>query len=214
MRRIAKVESTASLVRSFPALWKAACRNPFLLGVRDGSLPRAALESWLVQNSHFLDGLFTAQARILALAPRADRVLLTEGLRDVLDYLAWHERRRRVAGIDPDEPVHPVCRAYVDFLLTLGFEPYPVGLVALWAQYAVYLEGWRRADPPAMPFRDVVRTWVSPRYAALVRRMRRAADTALAAAAASERERAKRAFELVLHYEIDFWIMTMAAPRA
>jgi formylaminopyrimidine deformylase / aminopyrimidine aminohydrolase len=57
------------LVRHADA-WARATRSPFLDAVRDGSLPPAVFDTWLVQDAHFLGDLLRFQARLLARAPR------------------------------------------------------------------------------------------------------------------------------------------------
>jgi thiaminase len=42
--------SVADLPLRHPDQWARATRHPFLGGVRDGSLPRAAFNTWLAQD--------------------------------------------------------------------------------------------------------------------------------------------------------------------
>lgn len=47
-----------------------ATRHPFLVAVRDGTLPGEALDAWLVQERRFVRDLLWSQARLPARAPR------------------------------------------------------------------------------------------------------------------------------------------------
>jgi len=205
--------TTATLLKRHAPLWKVTCRNPFLVGVRDGSLPVDTFNRWLVQDRHFVEGLFPAACRITAAAPRKDRETLLTGLRSLLGHLAWFDRTLAARGLDPATPIHPVCRAYVDYVISLGFQPYAVSLVALWAQYRAYRDAWAWARTCAPKFRSVVRNWYSAEYGSFLRDLGRAADAALADASSREIESAEQAILDVARYELAFWVMTMDPRR-
>lgn len=207
-----RARSPQALLRAHRDLWRLANRNPFVLGVKDGSLSKAAFERWLVQDRHFADGLFVAQSRVLAMAPREDRALLLGGLQALAAELAWFESKLRARRFDSDGPIHPVCRAYVDYLQTLAFVPYPAAIVAVWALERAYLEAWSHARPGAKPYRDCVERWTSAFFARYVRGLERAAAAALRGASTRESAQAEAAFVQVVLYELDFWSMTLEAP--
>ncbi len=201
--------TTSSLLRRHAPLWKVTCRNPFVGGVRDGSLPVEVFDRWLVQHDLLADRLFTATCRIAADAPERDRAVLLEILRRLDRFLAWFDRMLRERGLDPDASMHPVCRAYADYTVALGFEPYPVSLTALWTQLRAYRDAWKWAHPGAPKFRGVVRHFYAPPYEPVLRELTRAADAALAAASSRDVGRAEEAFLDVARYELAFWVMTM-----
>ncbi len=204
--------TTSTLLRQHAPIWKVTCRNPFVGGIRDGSLPTEIFNRWLVQDRHFVDGLFPATCRLAAAAPLKDRHVLVEALRNMLDYLSWFDLALAARGLDAGAPMHPVCRAYVDFVVSLGFEPYPVALVAFWAQYRAYRDAWAWARPGASRFRSVVRNWYSPRFDRFLRDLTRAADAALAEATPRVVRRANEAVVDVARYELAFWVMAIDQP--
>lgn len=204
-----KPPTTESLIRKHRALWRVTCSNPFVIGVRDGSLPLPTFERWLEQDRHFLDGLFVASARVLALAPERDRRLMVDALRVAHEQLVWFDKLLVERGLDPAAPVQPVCRAYCDYLSSLAFEPYTVGIVAIWTQYRAYLEAWSAARPGAKKFRPLIRQWASSAFVQFERRFASAADAALAAASPRVRGKAEEAFAQVTRYELDFWVMLL-----
>jgi thiaminase/transcriptional activator TenA len=207
--------TTRDLIERHRSLWRVMWRNPFIVGVRDGSLPVETFDRWLVQDRHFVDGLFPTACRILAAAPERDREVLLYALRDIEDNLRWFDRTLAARRLDPKAPVHPICRAYVDFTLALAYDGYPVGLVALWGQYRAYLDAWSWALPCAPRFRPVVRNWCSPGFRGFLRRLARAADQALAESSPLMIRRAEEALLQVAKYELAFWVMTMEEkPRA
>jgi thiaminase len=201
--------TTAALLERHRPFWRVVCRNPFLVGVRDGSLPVETFDRWLVQDRHFMDGIFAPTSRTLAAAPVRDRDPLLQALRQVHANLAWFDRTLAQRGLDRDAAVHPVCRAYVDYIVALGFERYPIALVALWAQYRAYYDAWAWAHPGAPKFRKVILNWYSPEYRRFVKDLERAADFALAGASPEEIRRADETVVQVARYELAFWIMTM-----
>ncbi len=207
----ARRTSPRTLLRFHRDLWRLANRNPFVLGVKDGSLAKAAFERWLVQDRHFAEGLFVAQSRVLAMAPPGDRALLLGGLHALAAELAWFESKLRARRLDSEGPVHPVCRGYVDYLQTLAFAPYAAAIVAVWALERAYLEAWGHARPGARPYREYVERWTSASFARYVKRLEQAAAAALLAASARESAQAEAAFVQVVLYELDFWSMTLEA---
>lgn len=201
--------TTATILKRHAPLWKVTTRNPFLGGVRDGSLPIEVFDRWLVQHQFLADRLFTAICRIAAAAPGRDRQVLLEILRKMSRFLPWFERMLAKRGLDAGAPMHPACRAYADYTVALAFEPYPVALVALWAQLRAYRDAWKWAHPGAPRVRGVVRYFYSPEYDPIERDLARAADAALAEASPRQVRRAEGAFVDVAKYELAFWVMTM-----
>ncbi len=207
--------TTSSLLRRHAPLWKVTCRNPFVLGLRDGSQPDDVFDRWLVEHGHLADGVFPAYCRMAAAAPSGDRKILLEAVRNLFNYISWLGPTLQARGLDRDAPPHPVCRAYVDFMLALGFEPYPVALVALWTQYRAHDDAWKFTRPAASRFRGIVRDLGNPVYGRCLVALARATDAALAQASPRYLRRAEEVFLEVAKYELAFWVMTMepAAER-
>ncbi len=205
--------TTAALLRRHAPLWKVTCRNPFIAGVRDGSLPVEVFDQWLLQHAQLADGLFPAYCRTTAAAPERDRPVLLGVLQTLAAYMTRLGRTLTSRGIDGGSPIHPVCRAYVAYTVSLGFEPYAVGLVAMWAQYRAYRDAWGWAHPGAPEFRAFFRDFYSPDYEGGLAVLGRATDSALAEASRPEVRRAEEAFLEVAKYELAFWVMTMSQSR-
>jgi len=205
--------TTANILKRHAPLWKVTCRNPFVGGVRDGSLPVEVFDRWLVQHGHLAQGLFQAYCRTTAAAPEQDRQTLLGVLQNLSGYLTGLGPMLRARGIDAETPIHPVCRAYVDYTVSFGFEPYTVALVVMWAQYRAYRDAWGWAHPGAPKFRSFFRGFYSPDYNAGLVALSRAADAALAEASRPEVQRAEQGVLDVAKYELAFWVMTMEQPR-
>jgi len=105
--------NTQDLLDGHEALWQQATRHPFLDGVHDGSLPAAALDRWLAQDERFVDALLRFQAAVLIRAPRADQLLLAQGLVALAEELRWFEGIARERGLALDAPLNAACREYI-----------------------------------------------------------------------------------------------------
>ncbi len=200
--------SPQDLLLRHPRAWEAATRHPFLEAVRQGSLPQAAFERWLVQDYHFVRGLLRAQARILAHAPRTDQRVLASGLLALVDELDWFEAHAASRGLSLEVEVDPTCARYVDFLVGLGDRPYAVQVTALWACERAYLDAWTQAAPGAPPYEEFVRRWTQPAFHAYVSGLEACARRALEDAPEAVRHAAEEAFRAVADLEREFWNMT------
>jgi len=202
--------TTADLIAAHSGLWQAATRHPFLDGVRDGTLPRAALDRWLVQDYLYVGALLGFQARLLARAPRPDQRLLAQGVLALVDELEWFETLARERGLDLAAPVAPANAAYIATLARLEQAPYPAAITALWAIERAYADAWNGARPGAEPYRALIEHWTAPGFAEYVAALAVAAERAAAAATADERRAAAEAFAEIAERERDFWQMAFA----
>lgn len=149
-------------------LWTAATRHPFLDGVRDGSLPVAALDTWLAQDALFVADLLVFQARLLARAPRSDQAVLAGGCVALVEELDWFERLAGARGLDLAAAPLPATLAYRALLQRLDSAPYADALGCLEVVERVYLEAWRAALPGAPAYAELVEHWTTPGFAAYV----------------------------------------------
>ena len=151
-----------------PALWTAATRATFLDGVRDGTLPAAALDAWLAQDALFVADLLAVQARLVARAPRSAQAVLAGGVVALVEELAWFDVLAQRRGLDLDVPAAPATRDYAALLQRLDAAPYADAVAALWVVERVYLDAWTSAQPGAAPYRELVEHWTVPGFAAYV----------------------------------------------
>ncbi|GAB3195817.1 hypothetical protein GCM10027261_17060 [Geodermatophilus arenarius] len=155
------------LVRHADA-WGRATRHPFLDAVRDGTLPPAAFDTWLVQDAYFVADLLRFQARLLARAPRAAQGVLAAGCVALVAELDWFGEQATARGLDLDAPQLPATIAYGDLLYRLDAADLPTALTALWTVERTYLDAWSAARPGAEPYREFVEHWTAPGFAEYV----------------------------------------------
>ena len=198
------------LIERHDQSWREATRHPFLGGVREGTLPAGAFETWLVQDYLFvLDGL-VFQSRLIPRAPRRDQALLIGGLVALEAELGWFEEKAEERGLALDAPRHPTNAAYGEVLASLEYEPYPAAITSLWALEFAYLEAWRNAAPGHPDYREFVEHWTTPEFADYVAGLEQAAGIALDEATGEEQRRAEAAFLEVTRLEKDFWEMAFS----
>ncbi len=177
-------------------LWERATRHPFLVAVRDGTLPTAAFDTWLAQDHLFVADLLWFQARLLARAPRAAQPVLVAGATALVDELTWFEGLATQRRLGLGAPAQPATLAYRRLLERLDRAAPDDAMTALWALEQTYLEAWRFAAPGAEPYREVVGHWTTPAFADYVGRL---------AVACTSRE--GPLVDEVLAHEIAFWEM-------
>ena len=180
-----------------PDLWAAATRHPFLDGVRDGSLPVEALDTWLAQDALFVADLLAFQARLLARAPRRDQAVLAGGAGALVEELDWFETLARARGLDLGAAPLPATLAYRALLERLDAASYADAVGCLEVVERVYLEAWRSALPGAPAYAELVEHWTTPGFAAYV--------DALAAASERAGGPGEQLVAEVLRQEAAFW---------
>ncbi|RZU33891.1 TenA family transcriptional regulator [Blastococcus saxobsidens] len=192
---------TSDLLRDHAAAWERATRHPFLLAVRDGSIPPGAFDTWLVQDARYVGDLLRFQARLLARAPRPAQAVLAAGAVALVAELAWFEELAGRRGLDLDVPRLPATAAYAGLLDRLDGVDVPAALTALWAIERVYLDAWSAAAPGAPEYAGYVAHWTTPEFAGYV--------DGLAAAADALGGRHDDVVLEVLDAEVAFWDMAM-----
>jgi thiaminase len=194
----------ADLPARRPDAWRNATDHPFLRGVRDGTVPSAAFDTWLVQDARFVGDLLHFQARLLARAPRPAQAVLAGGAVALVAELTWFEELATARALALDAPALPATRAYAALLDRLDAADVPTALTALWTIERTYLDAWSGAAPAAPAYREFVEHWTAPGFAGYVAGLAAAAD-ALPAAEPT------RVFDEVVAAEVAFWDMALAA---
>jgi thiaminase len=194
----------AELLQRHAAEWRRAVCDPFLDAVRDGTLPAAAFDTWLVQDARFVADLLRFQARLLARAPRQAQPVLAGGVTALVEELAWFEQQAAARGLDLAAPALPATARYAELLERLDSADVPNALVALWTIERTYLDAWSGARPGAPEYREFVEHWTVPVFADYVAGLEVAADRAGPVDADA-------VFLEVVAAEIGFWEMAVDA---
>lgn len=194
----------ADLLSRHPDAWRSATRHSFLDAVRNGTVPVAAFDTWLVQDARFVADLLRFQARLLARAPRPAQAVLAGGLVSLVDELAWFEEQAAARGLDLGAPARPATEAYAALLDRLDAADVGTALTALWTVERTYLDAWSAARSGAPEYRAFVEHWTLPGFADYVAGLAAAADGAPA-------PDADAVFTAVVAAETAFWDMAVGA---
>jgi thiaminase len=203
--------AAADLPARDPGGWARATQHPFLTGVRDGTLPEAVFNEWLVQDYHFVTDLLRFQARLLARAPRAAQAVLAHGAVALVEELAWFEQHAGTRGLDLSAPPSPAAVSYAELLQRLDGTDVEVALTMLWAVERVYLDAWSHAAPGAPAYREFVDHWTTTQFRQYVAALATAADDALAHV--GDAAGVYRWFTEVINAETNFWDMAWTGVR-
>jgi thiaminase/transcriptional activator TenA len=188
-------------------LVEASASHPFVTGLERGTLPAAAFERYVAQDSFYLRAFFRAYALAAAKAERLEHLaLFHELLGGALDEMRMHRRYAAELGIELDG-VTPLAatRAYVDFLMDLAWHrelgELIAGLAPCMRLYAFLGERLGRAvgGRPDHPYAVWIRTYSDPEFQRLADRHdalldELAADTAAVRGAYRRAMRCERDF--------------------
>lgn len=201
---------TDDLILRHGDAWSRATAHPFLRAVRDGTLPPAAFDAWLVQDHHFAGDLLGFQARLLARAPRPAQAVLAGGLVALVEELAWFEDAAARRGLRLGGDRRPATRAYAELLDRLDAAPVTEALVGLWVIERAYLDAWSSAAPGAPAYRTFVAHWTTVEFADYVARLQDAADAATEEAEPGSGDGFAAVFTAVAEAEYAFWGMALS----
>ncbi len=185
-------------------LWQLGTQARFLDEIAAGRLPRAAFDRWLAQDYLFVGGLLRFAALAVARIPRRQQGPVLAGLVGLDQELTWFEQQGRARGVDLNVAPHPVCRAYVDFLMRVGHTQSPEVLLSCFYGVEVsYLVAWSRLAPEG-PYAEYIARWSHADFRGYVRDLLRLTPQQPTADCPEH-------FDQVLRYEAAFWNMTVEA---
>ncbi|MEU3493111.1 thiaminase II [Kitasatospora cineracea] len=201
-------------------LWAAAeptyrriLDHPFLLGLADGTLPRAAFRHFVVQDSHYLRDYARALAVCAAKAPGEDEVLAfcNDAVGAIAAEQEMHGEFTAALGgpADGDEAVLPTTRAYTSYLLATAYggsfaEALGAVLPCYWIYARVGEELARRSSPEPL-YAKWIAAYGDEGFQSVVRRVLDLTDRIGAELSAAERRRVVEHFTTTSRYEWMFW---------
>lgn len=170
--------SGEEILRAHAEAWRRATRHPFLVGIRDGTLPEHAFAAWLGQDRLFVSDLLWFQARLLARSPRAAQRVLAVGVLALVDEQDWFDVQAERLAPELETVRMPATRAYRALLERLDGEPFGAAVTALWVLERVYLDAWSYAAPSGPPYDTFVEHWTTPQFCAYVQELEALVDAA------------------------------------
>ncbi|CAJ60211.1 MULTISPECIES: thiaminase II [Frankia] len=215
---------SARLWASTEPVYEAILRHPFLTGLTDGTLPRAAFAHFVIQDAHYLRDYARALAVCAAKAPTEDdvRALANDAAEAVAAEQAMHvDLLDALGGPAPGDPapggtppggvatVAPTTRAYTSYLLaTVYGGSFLEGLAAVLPCYWIYARVGARLLADSSPD-PVYARWIAaygdPAFQAVADRVVALTDRVGAFASEPELVRAADHFAVTARYEWMFW---------
>ncbi|MFD8598986.1 thiaminase II [Kitasatospora sp. NPDC059646] len=189
--------------------------HPFLAGLTDGTLPRAAFRHFVVQDSHYLRDYARALAVCAAKAPGEDEVLAfaNDAVGAIAAEQEMHADFLHAFGEDAAaaaaEPVLPTTRAYTSYLLATAYggsfaEALGAVLPCYWIYARVGEELLRRSSPDPL-YAKWIAAYGGDEFQAVVRRVLDLTDRIGEDLSATERRRVVEHFTTTSRYEWMFW---------
>ena len=203
-------------------VWEREFAHPFVQGLGDGTLDEARFRVWLRQDYVFL----ADYARVVALAAaRAEDLesmgrfadLLQSTLKSEMDLHRRYAAQFGLAADDLEAAVpSPATRAYTDFLVRTAYEGPLAAIVAAllpcaWGYGEIAARLAARSDPPTdNRYREWIRTYSSPEFAAYADWLRGLLDLLSESLSGADERRLEEIFMAASEHEVRFWDMAWA----
>ncbi|MEE8602890.1 TenA family protein [Euzebya tangerina] len=188
----------------------ACLAHPFLTGIANGSLDRAAFEHYVGQDAFFLDAFAKAYALGIARSPDAPTMRRFKTLLDgAMDEQALHGAYAERWGVDLHPRPTAATRAYTDFLLaTAALEP--LHLLAAAMTPCMRLYAWlgqqmREDTDPDSAYREWVETYSSDDFEQLATAMDDLLDDLVTLEAPVDEGRLRQTYTTAMELEWAFF---------
>ncbi len=196
-------------------LWEHMLSHPFLLGTRDGTLPRETFLRWMQQDYLFVEAAIPFFGVLLSKAPPHHRRPLSQAVEALHKELALFEERAEAVGASLEGVVPTfTCHAYIQFLMATAYQrSYPEAYTVLYAAEKAYHDSWkvvRQGLDPSSPWMPFVENWAGEAFGGYVAYLETELDLLAEAAGPKERARMSELFRLTTLYEIAFWDMALS----
>jgi thiaminase/transcriptional activator TenA len=197
------------------SIYAAILAHPFVTGLIDGSLPRAAFRHYIVQDSHYLRGYAKALAACAAKAPNEDAtVMFAEHAAGAIAaerelHAALLEDMGTTTTAGAAEPVAPTTRAYVSYLIaTVLSGSYAEAVGAVLPCYWIYArvgEALLAAGSPDPLYARWMAMYGGEAFQAVVDAVLTETDRVGATLSPTELDRMREHFTTTSRYEWMFW---------
>jgi thiaminase/transcriptional activator TenA len=197
------------------SIYAAILAHPFVTGLIDGSLPRAAFRHYIVQDSHYLRGYAKALAACAAKAPNEDAtVMFAEHAAGAIAaerelHAALLEDMGTTTTAGAAEPVAPTTQAYVSYLIaTVLSGSYAEAVGAVLPCYWIYArvgEALLAAGSPDPLYARWIAMYGGEAFQAVVDAVLTETDRVGATLSPTELDRMREHFTTTSRYEWMFW---------
>jgi thiaminase/transcriptional activator TenA len=214
---------TKELWAAMEPIYAAILEHPFVRGLTDGSLPRAAFRFYAVQDALYLREFARALSVAAARAPDDDLIIMfNEHAANALRVeRALHAGFFREFGLSAEAvaatPMAPANQAYTSYLLAVAYgAPFHENLAALLPCYWIYWEVGKRLERAGSPdplYARWIATYAAEDFGGVVRAVLAAVDSTAARFGPGERASMLRHAVTTTRYEWMFWDMGYRQER-
>jgi len=194
------------------SIYAAILAHPFVTGLTDGSLPRAAFRHYIVQDAHYLRGYAKALAACAARAPDEDATVMfaEHAAGAIAAERDLHASLMAELGGSPEnEPVAPTTRAYVSYLMaTVLGGSYAEAVGAVLPCYWIYArvgEALLAASSPDPLYARWIAMYGGEAFQTVVDAVLAETDRVGATLSPAELARMREHFTTTSRYEWMFW---------
>lgn len=184
-------------------------RLPFLVELRDGTLPRETFEEYLAQDAHYLVRYASTLSSAAARADDPEDVTFWATSATTAVQVERSLHAAHVADLDAVE-ASPTCLAYTSWLLSLAAVGSYAELVAgvlpcFWVYQDVGARLLEGVDTASHPYGDWIATYGAPEFLTSTRAAVAIVDRVASTADAATVARMHAAFARGVQYEWMFW---------
>ena len=220
---MARARLSTELWSGIEEIYSAILEHPFLRGLTDGSLERAAFQFYVVQDAHYLREYARALSIAAARAPSEPDIAMfnrhAEGAVEVERSL--HESFFAEFGLSQEEvagmPMAPTNLAYTSYLLAAAYGgSFPELLGAVLPCYWIYWEVGKELSERGSPdplYARWIDTYGGEEFGQIVRAVLALTDRIGPELSPAERRRVASRFITTSRYEWMFWEMGYTRER-
>jgi len=200
------------LLEKAKPLWDKMLSHPFLEGVGKGTLSPEAFNFWLVQDYVFVrEALRFLGALELKSPDYQISLVLADAFGALKKELLMFEGYSKQLGISVEVEPTPVCRAYIDFLITTAISrSFEDAFAVLWCAEKAYFDSWSAAKRFATggnPYKTFIDNWTSDAFKEYVNWLEETLNRLVEGKPEREIRFVEEAFLQATRYEYLFWDM-------
>jgi len=198
--------------KAIQPIYAEIIHHPFLIALRDGTLPPTVFRFYIAQDAHYLEHFGRALVLIGARLTDSDDALayMRFGEQAIVVERALHQSYFQVFDITDRGVPEPACHHYIHFLKsTAALDPVEVAMAAVLPCFWIYQEVGRhllaglRADDN--PYQRWVDTYAGEEFGMAVRSAITLCDRAADGTTEAIRQRMTEAFVTASRLEYRFW---------
>ncbi|KAG6392975.1 hypothetical protein SASPL_147205 [Salvia splendens] len=215
------MEITETWLRKHRPIYLRATQHPFILSIRDASLPLSSFKRWLGQDYIFVRAFVPFIASLLVKAwkegdDEANVDIILSGIATLNDEVSWFKREASKWGVSLDgivpQPANLVYCSFLECLMSAQVD-YTQAVTAFWAIEAVYQESFAHCLEDGCKTRDELKEtcerWGNDSFGQYCRALQGIANRQLEKASDQVVAKAEALFVRVLELEVEFWNMSV-----